>query len=425
MARIIVLTLVLVISGVGLSYGGGFALYEFSARGMALGGFSMGRADDPSALSYNPAGITQLSGKQFQGGTVVYAPMVTVATTNPYTGEKQKTRVKRDYWIAPNLHYTHQLTDRMWLGLGIFSRFGLATEFDDDWPGRYNNQFSRLETYSLNPNLAYRLTDNLSLAAGAEVMRMDVKIDQAIDGSPFFGLPITNNPATRDADIKMKLRGDSWGYGFNLALHYVPSDMFRFGLAYKSPVRQKLRGTARFDSPVDHPVFFRRTDVKGDVTLPDMISAGVAVYPVDSLSLEFAAVYTFWSRYDKMKFNFKDPVLFGESSHSTKKSWRDVWRLQFSVEYSLSPLLDLRASYVFDQTPDPDRRADYLIPTNDRHLFSVGAGLNWEAWTLDMTYSYLLISKRNIKARVEEGVFDSSFSSGRAHFVALSLGYRF
>ncbi|HDQ39742.1 MAG TPA: transporter [Desulfonatronum sp.] len=425
MARIVVLTFLLVFSSFGSAFGAGFALYEFSARGNALGGTLVGRADDPSALAYNPAGITQLPGKQVQGGLSVITPMVDVTTTNPYTREKMTTRSDRNYWIPPHLYYTHQLTDRLWLGLGVLSRFGLGTEFKDDWPGRYNSRFAGVQTASINPNLAYKLTDNLTVAVGAEAMWMDIELRRAIDGSPFLGLPITNNPATSAADIGLKLKGDSWGYGFNVALHYVPSDMLKFGLSYRGPVKQKVKGDAKFDSPVAHPIFFRDTDASGNITLPDMIFAGVAVYPTENLSLEFSTIYTFWSKYDKLTFKFDDPVLFGQNSSTSVKDWKDVWRFQFGVEYSLNPNVDLRASYIYDQSPVPDKHADYLIPANNRHLFSFGPGFHWGSWTLDLSYTYLHILDRDIQARVAEGVYDSEFTKGHAHIMGLSLGYKF
>lgn len=426
MARIFIFSIFLFFWSLGSAFAAGFALYEFSARGNALGGTLIGRADDPSALAYNPAGITQLPGKQVQGGLSVIAPMVDVTVSNPYAADAQTTtRGERNYWVPPHLYYTHQINDRLWLGLGLLSRFGLGTEFDDDWSGRYNNRYAGVQSGSLNPNLAYKITDDLSVAVGAEVMYFDIELRRAIDGSPLFGQPITNNPATSAADIDMKLKGDSWGYGFNAAVHYTPADWIRMGLSYRGPVKQKVKGDATFNSPVNHPVFFQNTDASGDVTLPDSLGGGIAVYPTEKLSLEFDVIYTFWSKYDELKFTFDDPVLFGQDSNTSIKNWDDVWRLQFGAEYALTPNIDLRASYIFDQTPDPDEHADYLVPANDRHLFSFGPGFRWGSWLLDLSYTYLHIQDRTIEARVAEGVYDSEFTKGYAHILGLSLGYTF
>ena len=115
----------------------GFALTEWSSRGLSLAGGMVGRADDPSAIAYNAAGITQLPGTHVMGGFAAIAPMGTI-DLDLADGSHTSTTTKPHIWAAPHAYITHQLNDRFWLGLGLFSRFGLGNEFADNWTGRYN-----------------------------------------------------------------------------------------------------------------------------------------------------------------------------------------------------------------------------------------------------------------------------------------------
>lgn len=416
----IILIAALVILGASPSYGAGFAMYEYSARGNALGGGLVGRADDPSANAYNPAGITQIPGSGFMVGFTAINPEASVEM-NGVTEEAES-----KFWTPPHLYATQQLNDTFWLGFGVYSRFGLGIEYDDDWAGRYNVYEASIQSVSLNPNLAVKLTDWLSIAAGPEIMWLDFSQKKKVD--PTGGLATS---VTRDVDAK--LEGDSWGYGAVAGIHVTPMDSLKLGLTYRSQVKQTVKGKADFTHSAfsaTNPAtrdYFQDMDAEGTITLPDSYTFGVAFYPTDKLSLEFDAVYTRWSSYDELKIEFADEFAPGRDSTASKKDWKDVWRYQVSAEYAALDWLDLRASYVYDQTPDPDGHADFMVPANDRHLLGVGAGFHvTENLDVDLGYTYLHIVERDIDARPADGIpHDATFKDGYAHMYALTVGYRF
>ncbi len=428
-------------------YGAGFALYEGSARGNALGGILTGTADDPSALFYNPAGITQLPGFQFMTGVTFIAPMTDVTTKNPYTGAEKTKSEESNVWIPPHLYASYQYNDSLWFGLGVYSRFGLGTEFDNDWWGRYNSYNAVIQTLSFNPNIAFKLNDMISLAAGVEIMWMDLKLQQKIDATaPFvltgngatlkaLGYSTTiNDPTTNALDVGSKLTGDSFGYGFNVALHVKPADWVSFGVSYRSAVKQHLDGDADFDKPAaltSGPLaaatatWFNDTDAEGSITLPDMLFLGVGFKPMDRLLIELGAIWTRWSTYDELTIQYDDPILPGRSSVTKPKNWDDVWRLCIGVEYRATDWLDLRAGYIYDESPIPDSTVDYLVTTDDRQLFTFGTGIHWNGWTLDLSYMYLKNKDRSVDLRLEDGVYESEFENGDAHLIGVSLSYKF
>lgn len=399
-------------TGVKSVHGAGFALYEFGARGTSMAGTLLGRADDPSAVAYNPAGITQLAGTQTMIGFSLVMPEGTVETPG------DSTSIKNNTWVPPHAYITHEISDRVWLGLGVYNRFGLGTEFPDGWPGQYNNLFTRVKSLSLNPNLAYKVTDSLSLAVGAEVMWFEFYQKRMV-GRPLGG-------------IKAELDGDSWGIGGNIALHYKPSDTWALGLTYKSRVKQNITGDATFQrNPAAMALgYFNNTTAEGDITLPDSFGLGVMVRPHARLSLEANAIYTLWSTYDKLEITYGAPLTPGSplgdnTVFSTEKQWNDVWRFQFGVEYDLTDLVRLRLGYVYDQIPDNDEHADYMTPTNNRNIVTTGIGFAKDKFSLDFSYSYLWFGERNIQGRPADGVLDSTFKDGRTHLVGASLSYRF
>ena len=383
------------------SYGAGFGLYEGSARGNALGGTMVGRADDPSAIYYNPAGITQLSGMQVMGGATLIRPSTTVKTMTS-RGEVS-TDSEDNNWIPPHLYGTYQVADSVWAGVGLFSRFGLGTEFPSDWPGRYNSYDAEIQTLTFNPDVALKVNDQFSVAAGVNATWFDLTLKQKIPTTPDL------NPAT---DMDAELTGDAIGYGFNFGARYEPRKWIAFGASYQSEVKEDVDGT--LDLRVAD------TDASGDVTLPSEVLLGVVLMPTDKLSFEAGAVRTGWSSYDELRIGFDNPALVGPEVVS-EKNWNDVWRYQFGVEYKMSEQLDLRVGYVYDEDPTPGETVDYLVPANDRQLYSVGCGYHVKDWTLDLAYTYLSIRDREVDARLDDGVLPSKFTDGDAHMVGVSL----
>jgi len=198
----------------------------------------------------------------------------------------------------------------------------------------------------------------------------------------------------------------------------------------------KVRGDADFTRSVGYQAaaagnpmldaWLRDSRAWGVVTLPDSLAFGLAVYPWEKFSIEAGFVYTWWSTYDALTVHYADAVIpGGKSQTSSPKDWKDVWRFNVGAEYALMPWMDVRLGYVFDQSPVPDDTIDYMVPANDRHLWNVGLGFHWDAWTVDLNYTYLMIMDRDIDARPAEGILAGEIDDGHAHMVGVSLGYTF
>ena len=375
-------------------------------RADGLAGCLIGKADDPSAIFFNPAGITQLPGTQIAVGDTIVMPMASVETER--FGRTQNNQLKWNYYTLPYAYITHQQNDRLWLGLGLFSRFGLGTEFDENWPGRHNSYNCFVRVAELNPNAAFKLTDKLSLSAGASLVRMDMKLESR---APIF-----------EADTVLK--GDGMGLAYNLGVHYRLLDWIKLGLSYRSKVHINLGGRAEYQSPSYLHRYFLNGHIDSTTTLPDELMLGVNFQVLKNLSIELSTIRTGWSNFDKMSIQFHNPVA-GMSRVTKAKDWNDVWRWQIGIEYNVMNWLDLRCGYVYDNGPIPRNRSDYLLPVNDKQMFCLGAGFHWRAWILDLSYNYVKCRNRSVPARQADSVLKGRFHDGETQLFGLGVGYKF
>lgn len=390
------------------AFAGGFALYEGSVRANALGGSVVAKADDPGAIFFNPAGITQLPGTQAAMGVSIIMPSTEVRTEK--FGRSDNSKLKWNYFAPPYAYLTYQLNDRFWLGAGFFARFGLGTQFDENWPGAENSYNAFVRVVEFNPNIAWKANDKLSLAAGFSLARMDLKLESK---APIFSYDTS-------------LTGNGYGVGYNLAIHYKALDWLKIGISYRSKVRINLKGRADYIQPrwASSSGLFRDGRIDSHVTLPDELFMGVNFQLLHNLSLELSTVLTRWNSFNQMSITFDNDVA-GMGRATKPKDWRDVWRYQIGLEYGIANWCDLRCGFVYDHGPIPRHTVDYLVPSNDRYMYCVGTGFKWRAWTFDLSYNLLISENRHYNARPADGVLKSRTHDGVTHIIGIGFGYKF
>lgn len=386
------------------AWGEGFAVYEWSARSVGLGGATMSRAPDPSIIASNPAAMTRLGGTQLQGGLSLVMPVGKIKFNDAAYGMDKRYKVADEYWPMPSFYLTHQATDRLSIGIAEYTRFGLGLDYPKHWDGRYNIHNIQVKSMSLTPAAAVKVTDSLSLGAALEFMYLDVIIKKAV-------------PTGTPVDGQIDVQGDNVSVGANLSMHYQLNDQWAFGAIYRSPVQHQVEGESWLDLPGGRHV---SRSANANLTLPESVSASVAYSPIPELSFELIGTWTRWSRFRYLNLHFED----GSRANSTKH-WKDAWRLGLGVEYSPVEWLDLRAGYVWDQCPVSKANEDYLIPTDNRQIFSLGSGIHLDNWTIDLAYAFLYAHKRNYASRPADGVFASETYDTRTHIASFSVTYRF
>lgn len=418
--RTLVLSSLLLLTCAGQSFAEGFAMTEWSARGLGLAGGLVAREADPSSLIYNAAAITQLPGTQIMTGLSFIAPKGTVKGN--INGQPVQQNAKSNIWTPPHLYVTHQVNDRLWLGLGVMSRFGLGNSYDENWFGNRNVYDVELQTFSVVPTAALKINDMFSFSLGLDLMYLSLTEKLKVPTS-FGGAPFLND---------MRVKGDSMGLGVHAGLHAAFNEQWSAGLSYKSQVKQVAKGDVRFGAEGDNRLAAlgapntRTGKARGTVCLPDSLALAVAYKPLDNLSFELGTVWTRWSTYRSLNMYFDAPTNYKSLSD---KRWKDGWNINASVEFKPLDWLALRAGYWHETSVIDEDHSDFMLPTNGRDVVTLGTGFNWDQWSLDLSYAHIWI-KSTSYAHTDASGIRGVLSNGRsdattADIFAVSVTYRF
>ncbi|HWU40279.1 MAG TPA: outer membrane protein transport protein, partial [Candidatus Acidoferrum sp.] len=222
----------------GSAQAGGLFLYEVGTSdvGYAAAG-NAARAEEPSTLLFNPAGMTRLSGTQVQGGLQALYGHLEFSPNQETTATGSNGGNAVGFLPNGSAFVTHAVSEDFRVGLGIYSNFGLTEKWEDDWVGRYYTQQSALVGISFTPAVAYRLVDGLSIGGGLNVMYGYLKQVAAVNNAPF---------PTQDG--KLEVADGAWGVGGNVGLLYEFTKDSRVGVTYTSPVKLNFSATPKFSN---------------------------------------------------------------------------------------------------------------------------------------------------------------------------------
>ena len=422
------------------AFASGFAIIEQSVSGLGTS-FSGGAAsaNDASTVYFNPAGMMLLEGQQATAGVHYIMPsakfsgddnepnnLQNVDGASLGTNDGGEGAVDK---IVPNFYYTNRISESLAFGLGINAPFGLATEYDKDWVGRYHAVESDVTTVNINPAIAFKATEKLSFGIGFNAQYMEATLSSMVDAS---------GAAVSAYDVFVENNADDWGYGYNLGLIYEFTENNRIGISYRSEVKHKLEGDVKSSIPEAllalNPAisgYFQTQDINGSITLPAMASLSYFHQATNKLAIMADISWTQWSSFDELTINFEGTGIGGSSSTTTTESWDDTWRYSIGATYQATKDLLLRIGTAYDQTPIPDEYRTPRIPGEDRIWLSLGAGYNiCDRLTIDAAYTHLFVddSKMEKSASVEEdmarGTVIGTFENA-VDIVSLQLTYNF
>ncbi|MFM8331649.1 MAG: OmpP1/FadL family transporter [Candidatus Methylumidiphilus sp.] len=379
------------------AHAAGFALIEQSASGMgaAFAG-AAATAEDASTVFFNPAGMTYLPERQ----QVVLAGHAIKPTAEFSNNGSQRSPLAgglptfgnnggdAGHWaLVPNLYLAQPLFPGVKLGLGVNVPFGLKTSYAEGWVGRYQALESDLKSVNINPAIAVKATDWLSLGLGFSAMWMQADVSNAVDFGGLLRRP-------QAVDGQSWLQGESWGWGWNLgALFQITADT-RLGLAYRSQVHQDLQGTATF-SHVPLALLPRFSDgpAHSQVSLPDSLSASV-VHQLDAdWQLLADVTWTNWSVFQDFTVTRGNGYVLA----STPEHWHDTVRAAIGAAYQLNPALKLRTGLAYDESPVPGQYRTPRIPDSDRIWLSAGVAYSLTpASRVDFGYTHIFIMNASV-----------------------------
>ena len=434
-----------------LCFGAGFKVSEQGAKAMGMANAFSAQADDPSALYFNPAGISYLPGIQLSlGALAIMVPQTQFTGTTPLSGNPPlgtgdssvSEAAKRDLFVAPTIYATYSFPSYpVSLGIGINSIYPLAKSWDDSSVFRNQVQNAAIKPINFQPTVAYRFDDlKLSVAAGLDVTYAIVSLQK----SPYSPVIDPNHPAPPFGAYELGslgLDGTATALGYNFGVRWQPLPTVTLGAAYRSRITLDITGDANFlattptglgaiglSSAAVFPYSRARatSTASTSITLPDTVDLAVAWRPIDRLTLEFDATRTGWSSFDRLLINFDSPQFAAFNNQPDPRNWQDVWCYKFGGQYALPGGVDLRAGYSFDQTPVPDATLDPLLPDADRHSFALGTGIHNDFASLDLAYMWVHFVDRSVHSqdlttlRGENGTFKSD-----AYLLAANVTLKF
>ena len=361
------------------TYAAGFQLSEQSAiqMGRAMAGAGI-VGDDLSAVHYNPAGMTLLSGTRMQAtGTWVAVNLDYESRDGSVT---ENGRLKGQ--TIPAGFITHQINDSLWAGLGLTVPYGMGTEFDENWDGKDRGTESMILTFDINPNLAWKVNDKLSVGGGISLQYAKAELG--------FGVPL--GPTAAHANVK----GDSWAWGWNVGMMFQPVETVRVGLAYRSHIAHNADGhTTLSNVPNAFPkhdaidVSNLRSDMKVRIKTPDTITFSATWEATDALRLSGTARWSKWSNFCSLDVRNLD--LAGDFGTTVvENNWDDTWFFSVGADYKLNGQWTVRGGVAYDQGPVENQYRMAVIPDTDRVWFSGGASYKYtDNLTFDFGATYI------------------------------------
>lgn len=351
------------------TYAAGFQLSEQSAiqMGRAMAGAGV-VGDDLSAVHNNPAGMTLLSGTRMQ------ATGTWVAVNLDYkgdSGQSENGRLKGQ--TIPAGFITHQINDSLWAGLGLTVPYGMGTEYGEGWKGKSRGTESMILTFDINPNLAWKVNDMLSVGGGISLQYAKAELGMGM------------------GPMQANVKGDSWAWGWNVGLMFQPVETVRLGLAYRSHIAHNADGHTTLNNvPNATGVSNLRSDMEVRLKTPDTITLSATWEATDALRLSGTARWSKWSNFRSL--NVQNLDLAGTKLGTTvvENNWDDTWFFSVGADYKLNGQWTVRGGVAYDQGPVENQYRMAVIPDTDRVWFSGGASYKYtDNLTFDFGATYI------------------------------------
>ena len=377
----------------GAAYGSGFQLMEQNASG--LGNAYAGQAaaaENASTVFFNPAGMTRVPGRQAVLAVNAIGPSAEFSNSGGSTAplglpSPGGNGGDAGGWAAvPNAYLTWQLTPQLWFGLGLSVPFGLKTEYDQGWVGRFQSQKSEIKTVDVNPSIAYKVNDVLSLGAGISYQRAEVKVDRSAILVP----PI-------ESRTHIDIDDSQWGFNLGVLVNLSPGT--RIGLTYRSAMDYELTGNIRFTNV---PVLGTATNnVRASAELPDTISWGIAHAFNPRWELLADITYTRWSKIKAVPLVTTSASALvpaaGVTLDTFNFQFKDSYRVGIGANYKWSDAFTLKLGAAYDKSPVEDRFRLSFLPDSDRTWLAIGAQYRMSKQaTFDIGYAHLFVKDGSI-----------------------------
>ena len=406
---------VMAVCAASAAHAAGFMLTEQSAGalGRAYAGVGVD-GTDISGVYYNPATMTLHPGTQIQAGFVAVG--LDLAFEGHDGTEAQKPVSENGQYntqAIPHGYISHQLTDNMWIGLAMTVPFGMGTEYKDDWTWNNRGISAEVLTFDFNPNVAWKVSDKLSLGAGMSIQyaAADLKMRDGAD-------PISMNG---------EVDADSVAWGFNVGLMWSPLENLRFGLSYRSRINHNADGDFTI-SDASVAALNGVASATATISTPAWAMATAAWDVNDLLSLYATFRWTDWSSFDTLDIKAANIPLPGNTK-TVENHWQDTYLVSVGADLRFTNWWTFRAGigYETSAVDDPKYRTA-IIPDADRLWLALGSSFKaTESMQIDVSAAWLHgIGERNLWDKDTAGGTEvGKFEDLDAYLFGVQLVYKF
>jgi long-chain fatty acid transport protein len=427
----------------------GFGVYELSTCTMGrAGAVAANPCADGSAIFFNPAGLTALSGTHVSVGGTLIAP--TGGFTDDLFG--QKTSMTKQTFLVPNVFVTRHLSPKFSAGIGLYAPYGLGTEWPTTFAGRFEGYKTTLKSFYIQPTAAYQVTPRLSFGLGVAYVHSSVELHQRLDlsqqvAAPNITFAMLGIPAGTDfADASLSATAN--GIAFNGGVTYKVTDRLTVGGHFMTKKTLGFSGSATFTqiatglvlppgnpitpggvaAPMDlvlAPEFATSGPLSGgpattDLTLPDQGTIGVSYKLSDTWMVSADYQQVVWGWFNKLQVNFANPLTPPLSAY---EGYRDSNAFRFGTEYTYSPRVTLRGGFLHHSAAAPNETVTPRLPEGPRNEFVIGASVGLSGMLHgDLAYQYVRQNDR--RGRVGPGVNTGLYTFSASLFGA-GLSYTF
>ena len=357
----------------------GFAIYEWSAEGLAMGGARMFAENDAANLAYNPASITKVKGEAAKISATYLSPHGKYDLDSPAAaalglGPAKESGHNRIHpaW-APGMYYVKQINDKEWFGMGTYSRFGMVSQFERNSIAGTNSFSAKLNGLSLAMNYARKMDTKWSASLGAEINYVGLQLDK-------------NQFVSGLGKSPLHIEGESYALGWNASANYTFDDKNEMGLVYRSKINHSMEADYDVHNPAI-PDFLSYGDAYGVVTLPESIDLGYSHKFNDKTRIEARYTWTRWDRYDALDLQFTGGALNGP--HPNAKNWSNGQRFALGLEHKFSEKYSGMLGYAHDKSSIPYDGGDFMIPTGTRTTYGIGAQYHDKKQTLAFSLAWM------------------------------------
>ena len=397
----------------------GFAINEWTAEGMAMGGARMFAENDAGNMAYNPAAMTKIQGEKFKASVSYLSPHGKWKAKSVSPAQSGSNPTYSDTWdqsgrnrvnpgIVPGLYYVKQLNDKEWLGMATYTRFGMICQFERDSIVASNAFSSRLNGTSIAMNYARKHDSKWSTSIGAEINYVGLQYDKNL-GYPHLGM---SGP--------LHIEGTSWALGWNAAANYEFDDKNEFAVVYRSKVKHSMEAEYDAHSIATTQGFAPEGDAYGCVTLPESWMLGYGHKFNDKTRMELNATWTRWSRFDAFGIKFTPGIY-----NPNPKNWEDGWRYAIGIEHKLSDKYSLLAGIAHDERSIPDETADFMVPTGERDTYTLGVQYHDKKQTVALALGYMDVGELNMASGHGGSYHKAKMYDSYTKMVSISYQYNF